>query len=184
MSINTARFEADSKALIKSIESVLNKVQDPKKRREILTDASQPVVDKAQTLIKDGKPRGGVLKGAASATYNTAKLIKGIRAPRGSGTIKSRFMPGNLRRSVRVLPLKKTAKAVIGPRVRKRTAKRVGTSQRNANAFYAQMIYGSARAFQKRIMIAALQSQQSAALRIIERETRKVIETEKRKQGL
>jgi len=93
-------------------------------------------------------------------------------------------MPGNLRRSIRVLPLKKTAKAVIGPRVKRRTAKRVGTSPKNANAFYAQMVHGNARGFQKKVMIAALNSGRNGALRIIERETRKVIEAEKRKQGL
>jgi len=65
MSINTARFQADSKTFIKKVEAVLKEVQDPNKRREILTDASQPIVDKAQTLVKDGKPRGGILKGAA-----------------------------------------------------------------------------------------------------------------------
>lgn len=184
MSFDVGRFNADTTRTINKIRAVLERVQDKKVKREILEKASEPVVKKAQSLAPVGEQRGGVLGGAVSATYNTPKLIGGIRTPKGKGVIKSRFMPRNLRLAIRTLVLRKTARVFIGPRVKRRTPKRVGTSARNANAFYAQMIYGSARAFQKNIMIAALQSTKSRAAQIVAREARKALEAEKQKQGL
>lgn len=184
--IDTSGMPANIKRTVKRINAVLSKIKDPAQKREVLTKASEPVIDKAQRLAPIGKPRGGVLRGAASATYATPKLVSNKRAAKGQGVIKSRYYPKNLERSIQVLPLKKTARAVIGPRVLRRgRAKSYGKSAKsNTNAFYAQMIFGSARAFQKRIMITALQSSKSRAAQIIASETRKALLAEKKKQRL
>lgn len=182
--IDTRRLSTDITKTVKRINAVLSKVKDPKKKREILLKASELIKDKARRLAPVGKPRGGVLSGAVSALYNSPKLIGGLRAPRGRGVIKARFQPQNLRLSIRALNLKNTSRVFIGPRVKKRLPKRVGTSERNANAFYTQMVYGSARAFQKNVMINALQSTKGRAAQIVASETRKELIREKKKQGL
>jgi len=184
--IDVRGLPADIKRTLKRIDKVLAKVKDPDKKREILTKASGPVIEKARKLSPIGKPRGGVLKGAASATYSTPKLVSSKRAAKGKGIIKSRYYPGNLQGSIQGLPLKKTARVFIGPKiVRRARAKSYGKSSRsNTNAFYAQMIFGSARAFQKRIMITALQGSKSRAAQIIASEVRKALQAEKKKQGL
>lgn len=94
--------------------------------------------------------------------YNTAKLIKSIRAPKGYGRKLASYYPGNLDRSIIDIGDKrrrvaKGYKVVIGPYYLSWKQDPKGEFKgKRFDAYYAHMVYGSARAFQQRVMIAAL----------------------------
>jgi hypothetical protein len=141
------------------------------KKRKILTYASKPTVEKAKQLTPEGKPRGGVLKGAVSATYK-------------NGTISARYHRGNLKKALRVLPLKKTDNAVIGPVIkRKATRKNYGKTDKTVNAFYAQMVFGSALAYRRRVTGAALRATAGIVAKKIDIGVRVLVKKEGRKNG-
>ncbi len=167
----STKLQADIKDVMKRIEKVLKSVEG-KQKREILIKAAKPVVIRSRTLAPIGKPRGGVLKGAVSATYS-------------GGNIKSRYWKFNLRRSLRVLPLKRTTNVVIGPVIKRRAnAKNYGKTSKTVDAFYAQMIFGSALAFKRRVTGAALNSTKGVIVNEIKRQVKKNIRDEARNQGL
>ena len=164
-------LDFDIKRKMKEIRNVLKSVQG-EEQKEILDLAGQIVVDKAKGFVKIGKARRGVLQGAASATYS-------------KGEIKSRYFPKNLQRSLQILKLRKTDNVIIGPKIaRKETKKKYGTSDANASAYYAQMIFGSAEAFQRRVTGAALDATRSRVITVIEREVNKRISSAKKRNNL
>lgn len=94
--------------------------------------------------------------------YQTAKLIKSVRAPKGYGRKVAEYHPGNLDRSIIDIGEKRRSvakgyKVVVGPYYQSWKQEPKGAFKGNrVDAYYAHMIYGSSRAFQQRVMIAAL----------------------------
>ncbi len=164
-------LKADITNVMKRLGKVLSKVEGEEKKK-ILEKIAKPVVAKAQGLAPLGTPRGGVLKSAVSATYS-------------GGKIKARYFKFNLRRSIQILNLKKTNKVVIGPVIRnKSTRKNFGKTDKSTDAFYAQMIFGSALAFGRRVTGAALDSNRSSLIKSIETEINRRVKKEAVKQKL
>ena len=175
--IDTSQLNIDIKELRKRVKLVGARVEKDKK--VILTKAATPVVVAAKSILSSsGLKIPGIarkvegFKGAVSATYS-------------GGKIRGRYFPGNLEKSLRILNLKKTENVFIGPKInRKQGAGTFGKSESRANAFYAQMVFGSALAFGKKITQRALQVASPQAISIIDREVTKSVGSEAKKQGL
>ena len=167
-------------AVAKALKKLGQEVADTKNKRQILRKAGKPVVESAQSIAPKLK------RGEVHYRYNTPKLSNKLRAPKGSGVIEAEYRKGNLAGAIRVLSLRRAITAIIGPKVAKRGKGRgkFGPGTRNFDAYYAQMVFGSAKAFQRRVMSAALQQSKGEAISVIESETAKVIKKEGRKNGL
>ena len=81
--------------------------------------------------------------------------------------------------------MRRAIRAIIGPKIiRNARAKTYGKNEKNVNAFYAQMIYGSAKAFRDRVMVPALKAQESRVRSFIKREVEKLKKDAARKNNL
>lgn len=161
----TLQQEADQ--WIKKIEG-LTKELNRKERKKILRRAARPLRKAARRFApKRVKPPG------ANNRYSTAKLIKGIRAPKGKGNVVGTYYPGNLKKSIATLSFRRSSSVFVGPRLRGKF-----------DAYYAAMIYGSAEEFNRRVLKPALQATESAVVAIVEEQTRKKINDFKRKNNI
>lgn len=172
--IDMREVEAVSRRLSKA----LDEISDEHERARINQKAGQIV----QNAARAKAPRSQ----RPHYVYNTPKVNKGTRAKRGSATkYRTKYLPGNLQLSIRVLSLRRAIRAIVGPRIlRKARAKVYGRNERNVNAFYAQMIYGSAKAFRDRVMVPALVSQESRVRNYIQKEIGKLTEKAAKKNNL
>ena len=151
----------------KKINGLVNEF-DKKTKRKILRRAARPLRKAARAYApKRVKPPG------ANSRYSTAKLVKGLRAPKGKGKVVAQYYPGNLRKSIATITFRRTSDVFVGPRLRGKY-----------DAYYAAMVYGSAAAFNKRVLRPALQATQSAVISIIEEQSRKKVLDYKRKKRL
>jgi hypothetical protein len=104
-----------------------------------------PLKDMQSIAKKASKPLIVATRRAAprSATdtliYRTAKVIRGLRTPRGRGQVRAIIKPGNLSRSIGNLPLRKAYGAVVGP---KRSSTLVGVygNSRKSSGYYGHMV--------------------------------------------
>lgn len=72
-------------------------------------------------------------------TYDTPKLSRRMRAPKGQGRKKAAYLPGNLRDSFKVLPMRRMGRGIlIGPKVSRSGTGTFGP--RRPNAFYAHLV--------------------------------------------
>lgn len=152
-------------SVAKRLTDALDEISDAKERQRINRRAGQFV----QYAARAKAPRSNKVH----YHYRSgSKIVKSLRAKRGSRTEdRVAYYPGNLQLSIRVLSLRRAISAIIGPRIlRNARAKSYGKNERNVNAFYAQMIYGSAKAFRDRVMIPALVGQQRRVESYIKRE--------------
>lgn len=143
---------------IKALERVLARVNKPENKRKILRRQAKKIVLAARNSTPVGKRRVNKL-------YDTTKLLKNRRASRGFGKVKASFLRGNLQGSIKVLTLRKTSRVFVGPRILKRVKQGATYGPKRPNAYYAQMIYGSAKAFKAKVMVPALNSSRSAVIK-------------------
>jgi len=164
----------------RALRNLAKEINDPKEKRKTMRKAAIPVRDSARKIAPKLK------KGTSTFRYDTPKLIGKIRAPRGKGVRIAEYLKGNLAGAIRVLNLRKAVSAIVGPKVSKRgkSTGKFGPGTRRFDAYYAQMVFGSAKAFQRRVMIQALRQKQSEAVSIIRKEVKKQLKKEGRKQGL
>lgn len=157
--------------LEKQLQKLSKAVGDKKTKRRIVRKGAKPIVDTARNIAPKLK------KGKSHFRYDTTKLVSGLRAPKGKGNRIAEYMKGNLAGAIRVLSLRKSVRAILGPKVSKRSKSsgRFGPGTRRFDAYYAQMVFGSAKAFQRKVMISALQQKRGQAVEIIGNETAKVI---------
>lgn len=167
---------------LRDIERRLSKALD-----EISDEQERTRINKAAGKIVQNAARAKAPRSSKPHyVYRTPKLSSGQRARRGSAEkYRTKYLPGNLQLSIRVLNLKRAIRAIVGPRILKNPrAKVYGRNERNVNAFYAQMIYGSAKAFRDRVMTPSLVSQEGRVIRYIENEMRKLTQKAARKNRL
>jgi truncated hemoglobin YjbI len=152
-------------AVAKRLTDALDEISDAKERQRINRRAGQFV----QYAARAKAPRSNKVHYHYSSG---SKIVKSLRAKRGSRSEdRVAYYPGNLQLSIRVFKLKRAISAIIGPRIQRNArAKSYGKNERNVNAFYAQMIYGSAIAFRDRVMTPALKSQEARVKAFIKRE--------------
>ncbi len=76
--------------------------------------------------------------------YNTGKVDKGIRAPKGSGNVVATYDPGNLARAIAIFNFRRSNSLHVGPKVAKGQNTYGHFSGRRVDAFYAGWIeYGT-----------------------------------------
>lgn len=128
-------------------------------------------------------------------TYNTPKLSRKLKAPKGQGRKTGTYYPGNLARSIvdigerRSRYKKKTYKVIIGPYYKGRgpgvgKAKDIFNSMSKINGYYAHMVYGSAVAFRNRIMVPAFNNVKAQVLNIMIAKAAEVVQREGLKANL
>jgi hypothetical protein len=158
----------DLSRMNREIETYLTKVERSvgdyarKERRQILNRAARLVVKAARRRAPVSKKPHYRGKGQDRITYN----------------------PGNLRRSIKRLPLRRSPDAIVGPRTRRKKVKEYGGPGQPVDPYYAHMIYGSAEAFRRRVMEPALQASETAALRIIRERSIAAIKKHARRRGI
>ena len=146
----------------REIREVLQPFTKYETRLEIAQAAKQLVIDSARQQVYST-----AVSDRVHYTYNTPKLLQRIKAPAGSGVKVGTYTPGNLARSIIDIAERKRQyqknnnKVIIGPYYRGRgplsgRARAIFNSLSRIDGYYAHMIYGSAQAFQNRIMIPAL----------------------------
>lgn len=119
--------------------------------------------DQQRILRRAGNP---VAKYASSIAPRSARPHKRYL----NGRVVALYNPGNLRRSISVLALRKTRDAFVGPKFGGRTtATEFGKPGQPVDAYYAQMIYGSAKAFNDRILAPALSATEGQVVKEVER---------------
>ena len=174
--------------LTKAIQNVAIEISDPKLKRKINRKAAKPIVKAAREIAPELQTRyaqkiDGKL---GKVRYGTPKAVASIRAPRNKGVRIATYLKGNLAGAIRVLALRKAISAIVGPFVKKRGQGQgvFGPGTRKFDAYYAQMVYGSAKAFQRRVMIKALQIGSGQSVKSIEDDLRREIKSSGRKNGL
>jgi hypothetical protein len=164
----------------RGFREILGKFSNPDTRRRIALAGAPNVVSSIQGITPVSKRE--------HKRYDTPKLVNKLRAPKGLGRVAATYLPGNLKNAVMNLAdrRKKFAKSpsvVIAPLYSRSKAKVVGRGK-SVDAYYAHMVYGSAEAYQKKILISGLRIASSGALSNMINEATKVLEEEKHKTGL
>lgn len=157
-------------AFTKDIEKMLDGfTKGP--RKQILRKAAKPVRQTAKALTPKRQPnqKSGIgLK--PNPYYGRGK--SGKRASRGKGIIKARFHRKNLERSIQVLSFRRSSDIFIGPFFGKKPSGDVGKTIRSSNGYYARMVYGSEKAFYRRVLQPAKERNAVKVYGIIRKESR------------
>lgn len=162
-----SELEREAQAWIKKVNG-LTKEFSSKERKKILRRSARPLRKAAKRFTPVRKEPPGL-----NRRYATAKVLKGIKAPKGKGKVVAKYPPGWLRKSIAILTYRRTSDVFVGPRLRGRF-----------DGYYAPMRFGDSLGFYKNVMRPALRATQSAVLSIIEERSRKKIEEYKRKNRL
>lgn len=144
------------------MRDILGKVSSLAQRREIAQSAAGIVINSARQTAKSLFQNQ-----QTHYVYNTHKLIRRLKAPKGQGVKIATYAPGNLMRSIidiaerRTRLKKQTYKVIIGPYYRGRgplggKARAIFNSESKIDGYYAHMVFGNSRAFQQKVMIPAL----------------------------
>jgi len=167
-------------AVAAAFEHVSARFSNPDTRRQI-AQAAVPIVVPA---IQGATP----MSKKEHKRYDTPKLVNRIRAPKGLGRVAATYLPGNLKAATIDLATRrrkfaKSSVVVIAPLYSRSKAKIVGKGK-SVDAYYAHMVYGSAEAYQKKVLIAGLSLASSSALGAMINKAEKILADEKLKTGL
>lgn len=167
---------AELKVINKNLERILARFKG-KERKKIVRPASKILIAKAQSNISDSdKPH---------KRYSTPKLSDKLRAPKGMGKVVATYYPGNLRKSIQELRLRRTFAILVGPRVNKRGSKGDFGKGKRVDGYYAHMVEfktrinnGANRSFA--FMRRAFTAKKSMMYQSIYREARKALQRAKK----
>lgn len=189
---NTRYINQFSKALRLAVKDF-----EKRDQRSILRAAARPIVKASRSIAPKSdkvhyryKKRRGTVEKAARA-YLASRKASSKKSGKNNGgrkgvdksKIAATYVPGNLRKSLKTLVFRRSMAVFVGPKQGGRQREVHGTTVANADAYYAQMIFGSAAAFQARVLIPALKAGRSAALRKAEEIVPKIVERA-RKRGI
>lgn len=161
----------------RKLSQIQRKINDKKLRRKVMAPAARLVVKAARQKTKVGD--------RVHKRYSTRKVIKNRRAKRNTGNVVATYKPGNLRGSIARLLFRNTFREWIGPKIDSKVRSKIyGPGTRRFDGYYAQMRYGSAVNFRRRIMEPALTSVSSRVLTITRKQMRRVFAKEVAKRGL
>jgi len=157
-------IKADVREVQKDLQNLVRGIKNKKAKKAILRDAAKPVIQTARVIA----PKAARIH----YRYDTPKLSGKLRAPQGLGRKVATYKPGHLAGSIKVLNVRKFFNRLfVGPLIRRRTSNTTGTfgpGTGRFDAFYAQMVFGSAIRFRDKVTAAALLQQQVSVRRIIE----------------
>ena len=134
-----SQIEIEARDAIKTLNKLL-KDFELKERRKILRKAARPMVEAARA--------NAPVSSAVHFRYSSTDKASGrIRAPKGKGKIVAKYVPGNLKNSIRTLTFRRDRSAVyVGPKIAKRQTgfKTYGSNKTTVDAYYAHMVeYGT-----------------------------------------
>lgn len=192
----------DYKDVSKAIVKLLEQVNDKKEVRRITSEVAEAIIVPAMesnspefdnrrrsNITRETQPK--VLKTSEHYRYNTPKLVSGIKAGKGRGRIVQTTKGGNIKKSIHNLlthpskrrDFKNARGAIVGPVYRRTSAKVIGRNKRNADGWYAHMIYGSARAFQSEVTTKTVNQVRSRAAKLTEIKVRKYVDKTSKANG-
>jgi hypothetical protein len=147
---------------LKKLDQIQKGISERKTRRQIMRKPAKVVVDAAKPAIPTSSK--------IHYRYNTPKLIKGRRAKKGSGVIVAAYVPGNLRKSIKRLNFRRSAKEWIGPKLSKRGAGKdvFGLNETKVDGYYATFIAKGAANFRRRFLEPALAAKANEVLKLTE----------------
>lgn len=115
----------------------LRKVSDTAKKQsqKAFKEAAGPLVSAIQARAPQSEK--------AHHRYNTSKLSKSIRAPKGMGNIVATYQPGNLGRSFKTLTFRRSAAVFVGAKLAKGNNKGTFAGARTDGYYAHWMEYGA-----------------------------------------
>lgn len=126
------KINLDVAKAIKKLEEIPG-LLTVRKRRAILRKGAAPVLEAAKNNIYDSDED--------HHRYKTAKASGKIKAPKGKGVKLATYKSGNLRRSIKILTFRKAKTSVfVGPKVEKRGASGLYSSDDKVDGYYAAMV--------------------------------------------
>tara|TARA_R110000851_G_scaffold95156_1_gene206757 strand:- start:464 stop:973 length:510 start_codon:yes stop_codon:yes gene_type:complete len=158
--------------------------------RELNQQIDKTFLSLKKTLVDyERKDRRRITRKAAQKVAVAARRAPGFRDSkkvryRKSGNSRIKYNSGNLRRSLRVLTLKKTQDAYVGPQFARKKATAYGGVGQPVDGYYAAMAFGSSLAFRNKVLIPALGRGKNAALKILRSESEKAIASRGVRRGL
>lgn len=173
--------------LVRSLQEIDKEVK--KAALPALTKAARPIVTAARNNADTSEE--------IHFRYNTSKLVKGIRAPKGSGQIVATYRPGNLKGSIKTMRFRRSNNAVfVGPVVSRSGTGSFGPtstyeggiipSNARSDGYYARWVEFGAPAIglaPNPFMKPAADQAGGTALRLAVVELKAAIEAAGRKQG-
>lgn len=177
---------ADTKIIITKLNSIASAL-DAKSRKKVLGRAARPLRKAARDQAPTGKPKKGTIyRGAVSVRYDTPKVSKKIKTPKGSGRIKAWYFRGNVKRSIKILRFRRSSSVFVGPRYGGggNSSGDFGRTASRVDGYYSHMIYGGALPFRRRVMLPALAKSQSQVIKTAEQEFSNLVKRTARKSGL
>lgn len=140
--------EKDLKRILKAFDVFTKRTKDPKMRRRVMRKPANVVKKAAQSFVRDsGRTHYRYLRGKKVATYYS----------------------GNLRKSIKRIPLRKTPDTFVGPVIsRKNKSGDFGVSASRVDGYYASMSRGkgsTALKFRLQVLERGLNKSAAAALK-------------------
>lgn len=164
--------------VLRKFDQIQKSITDRKTLRKVMRKPADIVAENARPRIPRSK--------RIHYRYNTAKLIKSRRARKGLGRIVAAYVPGNLRKAIKRLTFRRSARQFVGPKLAKRgkASGVFGLNNTKVDGYYAQFLSGSRAAFRKQFMESALSASAGKALEAAEQALDKEIAKAKQKTGL
>lgn len=167
--------------LSKEFKEVSKNLSNPGARREVAQAALPFVIPAIQNASPVGK--------RIHKRYNTPKLTKKLRAPKGYGRVVATYYPGNLRQSVidlatRKAKFRKSPAVVVAPFYGRRGSKGTFGKGKRVDAYYAHMVYGGAEAYQKKVLLQGLSIASGGAMSAMKSKFEDLLKVEKARTGL
>lgn len=146
-------------------------------------------IGKAERSIKDfnKRDRKKILVKAARPVWKAARKLAPKSAKphyRGKGATRIKYNPGNLKRSIKRIVLRKSQDAFVGPQFAKTKVAEYGGVGQPTDPYYAQMIYGSAAAFDDKVLSPAADQSANAVLSETKKASLEAIRKRASKRGI
>jgi len=160
-SVATKQLNKDVKETIKTLNK-LPKVLRKEVRKEILKKAAVPMVEAAKQNVP---------------ISTNEHFDYGATTNKGGEKDRTRYLPGNLKKSIRLIEFLKSWDIFLGPKIQKNPrAKTYGRNERNVNAYYAGFVeFGTAHSAPQPFMRPAFDATKLTVLSIIAREVEKEV---------
>lgn len=153
------RLKVDQKSVDEAIAQ-LRKIPEAlqaKERKKILTKAAKPLIEAARSNIRNSR----------KVHFRYKQNQKGKRSGKGSGTIIATYSPGNLARSIRILPIK-GVNVFVGPKFAKKPSGSFAGAK--VDGYYGAMVeYGTKYAQPKPYLRPAYESTRQTIMDIIKK---------------
>lgn len=128
-----AQTQRELNLLIKQLRKVSDTAK--KQSQKAFKEAAGPLVSAIQARAPQSEK--------AHHRYNTSKLSKSIRAPKGMGNIVATYQPGNLGRSFKTLTFRRSAAVFVGAKLAKGNNKGTFAGARTDGYYAHWMEYGA-----------------------------------------